>query len=178
MRMSPARALVLLLLPLALACAAAPVRAPGAPSRVVMVGVAVVNKPPPQGLVGDVFGSDTPRDVVAREGAEALRSRGFEVLGVEGVGGPAPTVEQAAEIARRYRADAAVVLVLTRLDLSALRPLGQVEVELESLMVGPTGQVWLQEERRGTTTERLYRAQTDWRSHVRQAVIQSVRELP
>ena len=176
--MSPVRVLASVVLALSLACAGAPPRAPGAPVRVVMVGAAVVNKPPPQGLVGDVFGSDTPREVVARAGAEALRSRGFEVLGVEGVGGPAPTVEQAAAIARRYGAEAAVVLVLTRLDLSALRPLGQVEVELESLMVGPAGQVWTRQERHGTTTERLYRAQTDWRSHVRQAVIQSVRELP
>jgi hypothetical protein len=71
-----------------------------------------------------------------------------------------------------------VVLVLTRLDLSALQPLGQAEVELQSMVVGPDGQVLSSDERRATTSENLYRARTDWRSHVRQAVIQAVRELP
>ncbi|MFY0577517.1 hypothetical protein ACN28S_27230 [Cystobacter fuscus] len=49
---------------------------------------------------------------------------------------------------------------------------------LESLMVGPTGRVWTREARRTATAERLYQSRTNWRSHVRQAVIQSVRELP
>ena len=167
-----------LFLLLTLACAGSPRRAEGGPSRVVVLGASEVPKPAPRGLVGNVFGAEEPRDVVAREGAEALRARGYEVLWVESMAGPAPTVPQASALARRYRADATVVLVLTRLDLSALQPLGQVEVDLESLMVGPTGHVWASHERRAATTERLYRARTDWRSHVRQAVIQSVRELP
>jgi hypothetical protein len=162
---------------LATACAT-PRRPPGAASRVVVVGASAVSKPAPRGLVGDVFGGEEPRDVVAREGAEALRSRGFEVVAAESLLGPAPTVAQAAALARQYRAEAAVVLVLTRLDLSALQPLGRVEVELESMMVGPQGQVLSSDERRGTTSENLYRARTDWRSHVRQAVVRAVRELP
>lgn len=161
------------------ACAGKAVRPEGAPSRVVVVGASVVGKPAPRGFTGDVFGSEEPRDVVAREGAEALRTRGYEVVGVELTGGPGPTVEQSAALARQYRADAAVVLVLTRLDLSAVQPLGQAEVELESMVVGPDGRVLSSDERRGGTTARgLYRARTDWRSHVRQAVIQAVRELP
>ncbi|ATB40053.1 hypothetical protein CYFUS_005501 [Cystobacter fuscus] len=141
-------------------------------------GASVVPRPAPRGVVADVFGGEEPRDVVAREAAEALRARGFSVLGVETVEGLAPTVEEAARLARERQADATVVLVLTRLDLSALQPLGQVQVTLESLMVGPTGQVWTSGERRATTAERLYQSRTNWRSHVRQAVIQSVRELP
>ncbi|MFY0567860.1 hypothetical protein ACN28E_29080 [Archangium lansingense] len=173
------RALLLIIPVLLAACGGKAVRPEGAPSRVVVVGASVVERPAPRGLVGDVFGAEEPRDVVAREGAEALRTRGYQVLGVELTGGPAPTVEQSAALARQYRADAAVVLVLTRLDLSAVRPLGQAEVELESMMVGPDGQVLSSDDHRSNTTARgLYRAQTDWRSHVRQAVIQAVRELP
>ncbi|MFL5354344.1 hypothetical protein [Archangium sp.] len=163
---------------LAAACAGTPRRPEGAPSRVVVVGASVVSKPAPRGLVADVFGDDEPRDVVAREGAAALRARGYQVLGVELTPGPAPTVEQCAAMARQYQADATVVLVLTRLDLSALQPLGRAEVRLESLVVGPDGRVLSSGERQSATSENLYRAQTDWRSHVRQAVIRTVRELP
>jgi hypothetical protein len=163
---------------LAAACGGKAVRPEGAPSRVVVVGGSVVGKPAPRGFIGDVFGAEEPRDVVAREGAEALRTRGYEVLGVELTVGPGPTVEQAAALARQYRAEAAVVLVLTRLELSAVQPLGRAEIELESMMVGPDGQVLSSDERRSATSQNLYRARTDWRSHVRQAVIQAVRELP
>ena len=160
------------------ACAGTPRRAEGAPARVVVVGVSVAEKPDPRGLIGDMFGGEEPRDVVAREGAQALRSRGYEVVGVETVLGPAPKVEEAQALARQYKADAAVVLVLTRLDLSSLRPLGRAEVQMESSVVGPDGRVLSSAERRAATSETLYRARTDWRSHVRQAVIQLVRELP
>jgi hypothetical protein len=173
------RALLLAtVLMLTTACAGTPRRAEGAPARVVVLGASVVSKPQPQGLVGDVLGGEEPRDVMAREGAEALRSRGYEVVGVETTPGPAPTVEQAQALARQYKAEATVVLVLTRLDVSSLQPLGRAEVQLESSVVGPDGRVLSSAERRVATSEKLYRARTDWRSHVRQAVIQWVRELP
>ena len=168
----------MLLLVLLTACAGTPRRPEGAPSRVVVLGVAVVQKPGPQGLVSDVLGGEEPRDVVTRAGVEALRSRGFTVLGGEAVVGPAPTVAEATAKARAYGAEAAVVLVLTRMDLSSIRPLGRAEVALEWWMVDPLGQVLSADGRRATTTENLYRARNDWRSHVRQAVIQAVRELP
>jgi hypothetical protein len=161
----------------AAACAGTPVRPEGAPSRVVVLGVSVVSKPAPRGLVGDVLGGEEPRDVVAKAAAEALRSRGYEVVGVETALGPVPTVEDASSLARRYKADATVVLVLTRLELSSLQ-LGRAEVALESMMVGPDGRVLTSDERQSATSENLYRARTDWRSHVRRAVIQAVRELP
>jgi hypothetical protein len=172
------RAILLATVILAAACAGTPVRPEGAPSRVVVLGASVVSKPSPRGLVGDVFGGEEPREVVAREAAEALRSRGYSVVGLETTPGPAPTVEQAAALARRFGADATVVLVLTRLDVSSLQPLGQAEVRLVSMMVGPDGRVLSSGERGGATAENLYLARTDWRSHVRQAVIQAVRELP
>ena len=162
------------------ACAGTPPRPEGAVSRVVVLGASTVSVPASRGLVGDLSGAggEEPRDVVAREAAGALRSRGYVVLGVETVLGPAPTVEQASSLARQYGAEATVVLVLTRLDVSSLQPLGRAEVELESLMVGPDGRVLSSDERRAATAESLYRARTDWRSHVRQAVVRAVRELP
>jgi hypothetical protein len=172
------RAFLLATAVLLTACAGMPRRSEGSPERVVVLAASVASKPAARGLVSDVFGGEEPRDVVAREGAEALRSRGYAVLGVELTLGPAPSVEQASAVARQYKADATVVLVLTRLDLSALRPLGQAEVELQSLVVGPDGRVLSSDERRATTSENLYRARTDWRSHVRKAVVQAVRELP
>jgi hypothetical protein len=168
----------LTLLLLSAACAGVPKRPEGSPSRVVVVGASVVPKPAPRGLVGDVFGGEEPREVVAREGAEALRSRGFEVVGTEMTLGPSPTTEEAAALVRQYRADAAVVLVLTRLDLTAIQPLGQAEVRMDVAMVDAAGQVLASESRRNTLTGTLYRAQSSWRSHVRQAVIQAVRALP
>ena len=159
------------------ACAGASRRPEGAPSRVVVLGVSVAQKPGPQGLVGNMLGEEEPREVVTRAGVDALRARGFTVLGGEGVTGPAPTVAEATKKAREYGADAAVVLVLTRLDLSSIRPLGRAEVALEWWMVDALGQVLSNDTRRATTTENLYRARNDWRSHVRQAVNQAVREL-
>lgn len=161
------------------ACAGTPQRPEGAVSRVVVLGASTVGRPAPRGLVGDVMGGgEEPRDVVAREAAEALRSRGYVVLGVETLVGAAPTVEQASALARQYQAEATVALTVTRLELASLQPLGQAEVELKSLVVGPDGRVLSSGERRAATTERLYRARTDWRSHVRQAVVRAVRELP
>jgi hypothetical protein len=172
------RACLLTTVLLLTACAGTPRRPEGALSRVVVLGASVVSKPAPRGLVGDVFGGEEPRDVVAREAAEALRTRGYTVLGVETALGPGPTAEEAGALARQYQAEATVVLVLTLLDVSSLQPLGRAEVELESLVVGPDGRVLSSDERRAATSENLYRARTDWRSHVRQAVIRAVRELP
>lgn len=162
---------------LAAACAT-PHRPEGSPSRVVVVGASVVRSPGPRGLVTNFLGDEEPREVVARETADALRERGFEVVEVQSSPEPAPTPQQAAALARGSRADATVVVVLTGLDLSALQPLGQAQVALEWRMVGPDGRVFASDARRATTTERLYQSQMDWRSHVRQAVIQAVRELP
>src|SRR5690349_22082294 len=112
--------LLLAVLSLTVSCATPP-RPAGSPSRVVVVGASTVARPAPRGVVADVFGGEEPRDVVARETAEALRARGFSVLGVETVVGSAPTVEEAARLARERQADATVVLVLTKLELSALQ---------------------------------------------------------
>jgi hypothetical protein len=164
---------------LAAACAGAPpVRPEEAPSRVVVLASSQVPRPPPQSITGQVAGSEEPRDVVARAGAEALRSRGFEVVAVETALGPVPTVEQAGGLARRYGVEGTVLLVLTRMELSALRPLGQAELELETSLVDAEGRVLWSGAHRGATAQNLYRARTDWRSHVRQAVISAVRELP
>ena len=161
------------------ACAGAPpVRPEGAPSRVVVLAASRVPRPPPQSLTAQVSGGEDTRDVVARVGAEALRSRGFEVVAVETAMGPLPSVEQARELAHLYRAEATVLLVLTRMDLSALQPLGQANLELEISLVGADGRVLWSGAHRGATSQNLYRARTNWRSHVRQAVIETVRELP
>lgn len=163
---------------LLVAACATPHRPEGSPSRVVVVGASVARSPGPRGVVTDLLGGEEPREVVAREAADALRGRGFEVVEVQSPSGLAPTSEQAAALARGLQADATVVVVLTGLDLSALQPLGQAAVALEWRMVGPDGRVFASDARRIATTERLYQAQMDWRSHVRQAVIQAIRELP
>lgn len=167
-----------LLMSLVLACAGAPRRAEGVPSRVVVLAASEVTRPSPRGFLGPVRGEEQPRDVVARAGAEALRARGYEVVWVETEVGPTPSVPRASALARQHGAQATVVLVLLRLDGVSLQPTGQTEVELELRMVGPTGHVWASDDVPDTRTRPLPRARADWRAHVRQAVIQAVRTLP
>jgi hypothetical protein len=145
---------------------------------VVVVAASRVPKPSARTITGEVLSGDEPRDVVADEAESALRSRGFTVLASTTAPGFEPAEEQVRALVEQQHADAAVVLVLKRMDLSALQPLGQMEVELETRLVGRDGRVLWSGTRRGATTERLYRAQTDWRSHLRQAVDASVREVP
>lgn len=164
---------------LAAGCAGGPaVRPEGSPQRVVVVAASQVPKPSARTITGEVLGADDPREVVATEAEAALQSRGFTVLASTTAPGFEPAQEQVLALVEQQHADAAVVLVLKKMDLSALQPLGQMEVELETRLVGRDGRVLWSGTRRGATSERLYRAQADWRSHLRQAVDASVREVP
>jgi hypothetical protein len=51
-------------------------------------------------------------------------------------------------------------------------------VELETRLVDKDGHTLWSGTRRSATAVKLYRAQTDWRSHLRQAVSEAVREVP
>jgi hypothetical protein len=161
------------------ACAGAPaVRPEGAPKRVVVVTASQVERPEAGTVSGELLGEDEPRDVMASEARSALRARGFDVLAVRTAPGAGPGAGLAEELARQQGAEAALVLVLTRMDLSALRPLGRAEVELETRLLDREGRTLWSGTRRSATAVKLYRAQTDWRSHLRQAVSEAVREVP
>jgi uncharacterized membrane-anchored protein len=175
MRLPAAIALVSLLA----ACAGSPgVRSEGAPKRVVVVTASRVQAPEAGSVSGQLLGEEEPRDVMASEAKLALRSRGFDVLEVRTALGAEPEAGQAEALARQSGAEAAVVMVLTRMDLSALKPLGRAEVELETRLLANDGRTLWSGTRRHATSVKTYRAQTDWRSHLRQAVSKAAREVP
>jgi hypothetical protein len=175
MRLPAAIALVSLLA----ACAGSPgVRAEGAPKRVVVVTASRVQAPGAGSVSGQFLGEEEPRDVMASEAKLALRSRGFDVLAVRTAVGAEPEAGQAEALARQSGAEAAVVMVLTRMDLSVLKPLGRAEVELETRLLANDGRTLWSGTRRRATAVKTYRAQTDWRSHLRQAVSEAAREVP
>lgn len=170
---------VIALVSLLAACAGSPgVRPEGAPKRVVVVTASRVETPEAGSVSRELLGEDEPRDVMASEAKLALRSRGFEVLAVRTAPGAGPEEGQAEALARQSGAEAAVVMVLTRMDLSVLKPLGRAEVELETRLLDTNGRTLWSGVRRRATAVKTYRAQTDWRSHLRQAVAEAAREVP
>lgn len=175
MRLLTATALVSLLA----ACAGSPgVRAEGAPKRVVVVTVSRVETPEAGSVSRELLGEDEPRDVMAGQAKRVLRARGFQVLEVRTAPAAGLEAGEAEALARRSGAEAAVVMVLTRMDLSVLQPLGRAEVELETRLLDKDGRTLWSGRRRSATAVKTYRAQTDWRSHLRQAVAEAVQEVP
>jgi hypothetical protein len=176
MRLLPALAVLTLC---AAACAGRPaVRPEGAIQRVVVIAASRAPTPPVGTISGQLIGESEPREVLAREGRAALEARGFRVLESVSTAALEPSVEQVKGLVAQTGAEAAVVLVLRRMDLSALRPLGQAEVEVETRLMDREGRVTWSASREVATAQRLYRAQSDWRSHLRQAVSEAVQEVP
>jgi hypothetical protein len=170
---------VLAVLTLCAACAGRPaVRPEGAVQRVVVIAASRVPKPVAGTISGQLFGESEPREVLALEGKGALEGRGFQVLDAVTTAALEPSAEQVKELVARHGAQAAVVLVLRRMDLTALQPLGQAEIDVEARLVDREGRVTWSGAREVATAQKLYRARTDWRSHLRQAVSEAVREVP
>jgi hypothetical protein len=175
-RLVPASALLLLL---ATGCAGARPASARAGGRVVVLAASEAARPRAQSLTAELMGEEEPRDVLAREAGAALRARGRTVLSVHVAPEASGALEAGArELAVRHGADATLLVVLRRMDLSALQATGRAQVELHARLVSATGEALWDADRSVSTSVRLYRAQADWRSHLRQAVVTVLGELP
>ncbi|HWV37045.1 MAG TPA: hypothetical protein VN033_01050 [Vulgatibacter sp.] len=130
------------------------------PRSVALVVRSLAEAPPAQRALDELVGPDGPEAVLARDVGRLLRARGWAT-----VAAPGPT-------------DAVLELVLSRMDVSALRVLGQVEIDLEATLRGPDGAVLWQASRAGPTPVQTYRARNDWAPHLRTAARQLLGGMP
>ncbi|AKU91086.1 hypothetical protein [Vulgatibacter incomptus] len=177
--MKTLRPAALLALCLVLAASCAQTRGQLAGERPRTVAVLVRNeaeRPQAGGLLEDFLGGQRPESLVAREAIRALRGRGYRV--VDAIPDPEHGVPSAEAWIRETRADAALVIRLERMDVSALKAIGQAEIDLEASLVDAKGAILWSRSRRGPTLPQTYRAQADWSAHLRMALGQLLGELP
>jgi len=130
------------------------------PASVALVVKSAAPAPPAQRALDDLLGSERPEAVLARDVGRLLRARGYRTPAIPGPG------------------DAVLELVLGRMDISALRALGQVEIDLEATLRGADGAILWQASRVGPTPVQTYRAQNDWAPHLRTAARQLLGGMP
>jgi|GEM_PF-4998547 len=130
------------------------------PAAVAVVIRSDAEAPPAQRALDEVLGPDRPEAVLGREVGRLLRARGYRTPAA-----PAP-------------GDAVLELVIGRMDVSALRALGQVEVDLAATLRGADGAILWQATRAGPTPVQIYRAQNDWAPHLRTAARQLLGGMP
>jgi hypothetical protein len=149
------------------------------PERLVLVVASSVGRLPPQTMLGHLVGGEELADVLARDAADALRARGLGIAATRVGPHEAEALEAGAlDLAASNGARAALVLVLTRMDLSAIRATGRAEIDLRAQLVSADGRPLWSEARTVRTSVRLYRSDSDWRSHLREAATEVVRDLP
>jgi hypothetical protein len=149
------------------------------PERLVLVVTSTVGRLPPQTMLGQFVGGDELAEVLARDLADALRERGFGIAAIRVMpDGAELAAARASELAVSNDARAALVVALTGFDLSALRARGRAVVDFHADLVSVDGRPLWSETRTVQTSVRLYRADSDWRSHVRQAAAEMAGDLP
>jgi hypothetical protein len=157
---------------LLLGCAAPRAKLSGPrPARVVVLARTLAALPPPQGVLDLAAGGDDPARVLAREAERLLRRRGY----LTEVG---PVGRSGARLLVAAPDEAALVLTLERLDLSALQTLGRAGVDLDARLISGNGQVLWASAFRGEAAISTYRSRQDWRSHLREALGRAMRDLP
>lgn len=129
------------------------------PEAVALVVRSEAENPAAQRALEEILGPERPEAILDREVARLLRARGYRTP---------PRAEGVATLE----------LVLTRLDVSALRTLGQVELDLTATLRGAGGAILWQGSRTGPTPVQIYRAQNDWAAHLRTAARQLLGSLP
>ena len=133
---------------------------PDRPASVAVVIRSEAEAPAAQRAIDELLGPERPEAVLAREVGRMLRARGYRTPAAPGPG------------------DAVLELVIGRMDLSALRALGQVEVDLAATLRGADGATLWQATREGPTPVQVYRAQNDWAPHLRTAARQLLGGMP
>lgn len=173
------RASALLLLSLLVtACAAPQVRPPGAIRKVVVVVGSRVDSLPVSSYRQDLMGEGNPRTVLVSQAESVLRERGFEIAGTRISAAPSPSTDEVVSVIRANDAEAAVVVVLSWVDVSGVQTLGRADVVMEAGVVSSDGQLLWRTESRTVAMIGLYQSQTDYSSYLRKAVIQIVKEVP
>jgi hypothetical protein len=171
----PAAVLLSLLLA---ACATPQVRPPGALKKVVVIVGSRVDALPTYTYRDDLLGEGNPRTVLVSQTESSLRERGFEVVGTRISPAPAPSSDEVVRLISDNGAEAAVVVVLSWMDASAVAALGRAEVVLETGLVSPAGELTWRNETRSVSQVGIYQAQTDFRSYLRKAVAEAVQAVP
>jgi hypothetical protein len=140
------------------------------------VGVLVlssVEKPQAQ----RVFQNNDPVQVLRAEAMERLSSAGAEPMALLGLQAAPPDDQALGRLAAAQGLSSVLLVELRRLDLSALEPLGQVEVDLRLRRVSREGRVLGEAIHSGRTRVKLTRAQVAWTVHMRQALARAMEEL-
>ncbi|MBI3183300.1 MAG: hypothetical protein HYZ28_14270 [Myxococcales bacterium] len=175
-------------LPLLAACAAVS-PAPRSEERVVVISALAAERPSLRGLVEAALGAEDPRETLAREAERQLWAKGYRTVASLVVPGPVgqrvacgyaqvSSGDALRRLLSEHRADAALRITLSRLDASALDPLGSAEVELCAELFDRAGSPRWSASFRGPTQVSLYRARSDWRPHLRDALVRAMKELP
>ncbi|MCP3100441.1 hypothetical protein LZ198_16345 [Myxococcus sp. K15C18031901] len=173
------RASVVVLLPLLLtACAAPQVRPEGAIRKVVVVASSRVDSLPTSTYREDMMGEGNPRTVIVGQTAAVLRERGFDVVGTRISQSPSPSIQEVVSFLQENQAEAAVVIMLSWVDVSALQALGRAEVVMDTAVIAPNGGLQWRNETRTVSTLGLYQSQMDFRSYLRKAIIEAVNAVP
>jgi hypothetical protein len=161
------------------ACAGAPRASLSGPrpSRVVVVAKATA-VPPARSVTDAVVGPSRPDELIARQAEQILTARGYALAGPAVLVDAVPTPARLQALAGERSADGVLVVVLERLELGALRPLGKAEVSLQARLLDARGTALWTGEHRGATRVATYRASSDWRSHLRTALDRSLGDLP
>ncbi|MCE9670240.1 hypothetical protein LY474_20795 [Myxococcus stipitatus] len=169
---------VLLLSFLFTACATPPVRPEGALRKVVVVASSRVDALPTATYREDMLGEGNPRTVIVGQTQAALSDRGFDVVGTRISQAPSPSIQEVVSFIEENQAEAAVVIMLSWVDVSALQALGRAEVVMDTAIIAPNGALQWRNETRSVSTLGLYQSQTDFRSYLRKAIIEAVNAVP
>ncbi|HZI10058.1 MAG TPA: hypothetical protein VE153_06655 [Myxococcus sp.] len=171
----PSTALLLCLL--STACAGKrEVRPQGAMQKVAVVVGSRVDSLPAYSVRQEMLGETNPRTVLVSQTESALDSRGFDVVARRISAAPYPSTEEVVQLIEDNGAQGAVVVVLDWVDVSATEVLGRAEVVLDTVVVGPGGEVTWRNQTRSVHQVGVYQA--DWQSYLRKAVIEAIRAVP
>ncbi len=152
------------------------VRPQGAVQKVALVVGSRVDALPAYSVRQEMLGETNPRTVLVSQAESALNSRGFDVVARRISPAPYPATEEVVQLIEDNGAQAAVVVVLDWLDVSAMETLGRAEVGLDTVVVGPGGEVTWRNPTR--TVHQIGVYQADWQSYLRKAVANAIRAVP
>lgn len=171
----PSTALLLCLL--TTACAGRrEVRPQGAMQKVAVVVGSRVDALPAYSVRQEMQGETNPRTVLVSQTASALDSRGFDVVARRISAAPYPATEEVVQLIADNGAQGAVVVVLDWVDVSAIEVQGRAEVMLDTVVVGPGGEVTWRNQTRSVHQVGVYQA--DWQSYLRKAITEAIRAVP
>lgn len=144
--------------------------------KVAVVVGSRVDSLPAYSVREELQGETNPRTVLASQAESALDARGFDVVARRISAAPYPATEEVVQLIQDNGAQGAVVVVLDWVDVSSIQVMGRAEVGLDTVVVGPGGEVVWRNQTRTVHQVGVYQA--DWHSYLRKAITDAVRAVP